>query len=321
MMRHKLTIGTVAVAFALSAAPLAAQENPRSGGPGSRSSSGGERTGSAVPRGSGGSSGGGESTGGGMSGGSMGSSSSPSMPSSSGRMGRPAERSVDRAPRRGDGQATGRRAVPRGTAATGGSTTRTAGSGGSDTVDRSSAPERRAVRVNNRPRSDRPITGVATERRSPVLPDRNIFYIYRPYYNPWGFYGSGLGFGLGYLYYDPFWSGGAFGYPGYGGYGGYSSGGYYGSGGSYGSGGYGQAYGETGSLRLKLKPREAQVFVDGYFVGVVDSFDGIFQKLALDGGGHKVEVKADGYEPLEFDVLITPGETVTYKGEMQPVRN
>ena len=31
-----------------------------------------------------------------------------------------------------------------------------------------------------------------------------------------------------------------------------------------------------GSLKLKIKPREAEVYVDGYFVGIVDDFDGIF---------------------------------------------
>ena len=77
---------------------------------------------------------------------------------------------------------------------------------------------------------------------------------------------------------------------------------------------------DGGSLRLKLKPREAQVFIDGYFVGVVDSYDGAFQKLSVEKGGHRVELKADGYEPLSFDVLITPGETVTYKGEMKRIQ-
>ena len=79
-------------------------------------------------------------------------------------------------------------------------------------------------------------------------------------------------------------------------------------------------YRDNGSLRLKINPKQAQIFVDGYFVGVVDSYDGSFQKLGLDGGGHKIELKADGYEPLEFEVLITPGETVTYKGEMKRIQ-
>ena len=54
-------------------------------------------------------------------------------------------------------------------------------------------------------------------------------------------------------------------------------------------GGYGGGYavhdvygrGEQGNLKLKVKPRAAKVYVDGYFVGMVDEFDGAFQKLAL----------------------------------------
>ena len=94
-------------------------------------------------------------------------------------------------------------------------------------------------------------------------------------------------------------------------------GGYYSGGG--GSGGYSvsQSYRENGNLRLKINPKQAQIFVDGYYVGVVDSFDGAFQKLGIEGGSHKIELKAEGYEPAEFEVLITPGETVTYKGESE----
>jgi hypothetical protein len=136
-------------------------------------------------------------------------------------------------------------------------------------------------------------------------------------YNPWGFWGPGYGYGLGSLFYDPWYGGGyGYGYP-YGGYG-YGGGGYgYGGGGGY---SVSQGYRETGSLRLKIDPKAAQVYVDGYYVGVVDSFDGVFQKLGLDSGGHRIELKADGFQPLEFEVLITPGETVTYKGEMKPIR-
>jgi hypothetical protein len=138
-------------------------------------------------------------------------------------------------------------------------------------------------------------------------------YPYYPYYpyNPWGFWGPGYGFGLGYLAYDPWFGAGGYGF-------GNVYGGGYGSGG----GGYSvsQGYRDNGSLRLKINPKQAQIFVDGYYVGVVDSYDGAFQKLGLDGGDHKIELKADGYEPLAFDVLITPGETVTYKGEMKPIK-
>jgi hypothetical protein len=166
------------------------------------------------------------------------------------------------------------------------------------------------VPVYSRPRDGRPVTGEVAERGTvpgggggnyPSYP----YYPYYPYY-PWGFWGPGYGFGLGYLYYDP-WFGGGYGY-----------------GDPYGGGGGGysvsDSYRDSGSLRLKINPKQAQIFVDGYFVGIVDSYDGSFQKLGLDGGGHKIELKADGYETLEFEVLITPGETVTYKGEMKRIQ-
>jgi hypothetical protein len=147
----------------------------------------------------------------------------------------------------------------------------------------------------------------------------NIYPIY-PYY-PWGFWGPGYGFGLGYLYYDPWYGGYGYGSPGgYGGdfgYGGYGGGGYSGGGGGY---GVSQSYRDNGSLRLKIEPKQAQVYIDGYYVGLVDSFNGAFQKLGIEGGGHQVELKADGYEALQFEVLITPGETVTYKGEMKRIK-
>ncbi len=53
---------------------------------------------------------------------------------------------------------------------------------------------------------------------------------------------------------------------------------------------------------------------------MVDSFDGAFQKLGIEGGSHKIELKAEGLRTAEFEVLITPGETVTYKGEMKRIK-
>jgi hypothetical protein len=333
MMRHKFTIGIAVFTLTLGAGQGFAQERGGQGRPGG----GGERTGgTAQPRGGGESRGGGGgseargggSSGGGMSGGSsVGSSSSPSAPSSSGSsVGERPTRSADRAPRRSDDQGTRGRAMPRSGSSTasanGGSVSREAnGNGGSSAGESAErAVARGAVPVYSRPRDGRPVTGQAHDRGVYVNP-QDVYYIYRPYYYPYGFWGAGLGYGLGYAYYDPFWYGGyGYGHP-YGGYGGYYGGGsYYGGGGYSSGGGYSTSYRDAGSLRLKIKPREGQVFVDGYFVGEVDSFDGTFQKLTLDGGGHRVEIKAEGYEPLQFEVLITPGETVTYRGEMTRIK-
>ena len=75
----------------------------------------------------------------------------------------------------------------------------------------------------------------------------------------------------------------------------------------------GRAY---GGLRITDAPHEAQVFADGYYVGIVDDFDGVFQHLNLEAGPHRIEVRLPGYsDAVEFDVLIQPGRTVTFRAD------
>lgn len=144
------------------------------------------------------------------------------------------------------------------------------------------------------------------------------------YYYPSGnarrYYAVG---GLGYYLYDPWsWYAG-YGWPGYAAYG---WGGYYGNrwGGYGGYGGWGGGYGayggpygwSTGGVRMKVDARDAEVYVDGYYAGIVDDFDGTWQQLRLDEGGYRIEVRKPGMETLTFDVMIQPGRTITYRGHM-----
>jgi hypothetical protein len=128
--------------------------------------------------------------------------------------------------------------------------------------------------------------------------------IYRPPYHPW--YGSwypwGFGsWGLGFYFWDPYW------------YGGWGSSPY-----TYGYGYAGGSYYDAGSVKLLIKPRDAQVFVDGFYVGIVDEFDGSFQKLTLDEGPHRIEVRKEGFETLRFDVRVTLDHTIKLRGELKP---
>lgn len=70
---------------------------------------------------------------------------------------------------------------------------------------------------------------------------------------------------------------------------------------------------DTGGVRLKVRPRDAQVFVNGYYAGIVDDFDGLFQSLQLAPGGYKLEIRMPGYEPFALDVHIQPDRTMTVK--------
>ncbi len=153
-----------------------------------------------------------------------------------------------------------------------------------------------------RSRGDRTAVGTAVERTGHPPHGGHYPGYYPPYY-----YAPYAGF-----IWDPFWWGYGGGY-GYGDpTGGYPV--YGGGGGGYDNGGGDVSY---GSLKLKVKPGDAQVYVDGYFSGLVDDYDGLFQKLNLEVGPHHIEVRAEGYETLAFDVRIEYDQTVTYKGELQ----
>jgi hypothetical protein len=159
---------------------------------------------------------------------------------------------------------------------------------------------------------------VVPQGRVGVVP---YYRTYRPGFNLGFFYGR-PGFFGSYVYGSPFYGYGypAYGYPAYGygypyGYPGYGYGGYYAPYG-YGYGGYsGQPY---GGLRIDIPEREAEVYVDGYFAGVVDDFDGRLQQANLEAGPHRIEVRLPGFETLAFDVRIEPGRTITYRGGLRP---
>lgn len=149
-------------------------------------------------------------------------------------------------------------------------------------------------------RGEGAVTGQAV-RRGTVRPvyGRGWYYPSHPWYGSWYPYGFGS-WGLGFYMWDPYWYGGGYGYPYAYGY------------------GYPGRYDDTGSVRTIVKPKDAQVFVDGYYVGVVDEFDGAFQRLRLDTGPHRIEIRKDGFETMRFDVRITIDHTITLRGELKP---
>ena len=73
------------------------------------------------------------------------------------------------------------------------------------------------------------------------------------------------------------------------------------------------------AMRLEVTPHEAEVYVDGYYAGIVDDFDGMWQQLRLDDGGHRIEVRKPGLTTLTFDVMVQPGRTITYRGDLRAI--
>ena len=73
---------------------------------------------------------------------------------------------------------------------------------------------------------------------------------------------------------------------------------------------------ETGGLRFDVKPQSAEVLVDGGVAGIISDFDGRFHHLNLTAGPHRVEMRAPGYTPLQFEVNIEPHHTIEYHGKL-----
>jgi hypothetical protein len=162
----------------------------------------------------------------------------------------------------------------------------------------------------------------AAERRRP-RPGTGTGYRHYPYggyssryggyrYNPY-YYGSGYGYGYGYQPY--------YGYYGYWGF----SPWYYGSSWDWGWGasyGWPGAYGgyprnryryyddEMGALRVLVEPEETKVYVDGYYAGVVDDFDGIFQRLHVTAGRHQITLKLPGHQTHKVLVYVPGDDTL-----------
>jgi hypothetical protein len=119
------------------------------------------------------------------------------------------------------------------------------------------------------------------------------YYPYYGYYSPWAF---GVGFGW-YGAYGAYWPYG------------YGDGYYSDAGGSSESHAPSHA---TGSIRLKVNPETASVYVDGGLAGKAVDFDGLTSHhLVLEGGSHVLEIRADGYETFTTTLSVEIGKTMT----------
>jgi len=72
----------------------------------------------------------------------------------------------------------------------------------------------------------------------------------------------------------------------------------------------------SGGVSFEVNPPEAQIFVDGRYVGVAESFDGTKQPLTLPSGQHRIELRAEGFQVVTFDVNVVPGQVIPYRGDM-----
>ena len=72
-----------------------------------------------------------------------------------------------------------------------------------------------------------------------------------------------------------------------------------------------------GALRLKVKPVATEVYVNGYYAGIVDDFDGVLQRLYLPKGEHDITLRLPGFASRTIPVRVHPGQTIDIQHEMR----
>lgn len=73
----------------------------------------------------------------------------------------------------------------------------------------------------------------------------------------------------------------------------------------------------TASLRLRVSPSHAKVYVNGALAGTVSDFSGLTGHLKVPLDEPLIEIKADGYETFVPEVEITAGRTTTVRGSLR----
>jgi hypothetical protein len=82
---------------------------------------------------------------------------------------------------------------------------------------------------------------------------------------------------------------------------------------------YGPGFVERAAVRLQVSPRETEVFVDGYYAGTVDDYDGFFQRLRVEPGEHDLTLYLEGHRSVTQKILLQPGATFRVRHTMEPL--
>src|SRR5215475_12291150 len=71
------------------------------------------------------------------------------------------------------------------------------------------------------------------------------------------------------------------------------------------------------AMKFDVKPKDTMVYVDGFYAGIVDDFDGAFQRLRTSPGPHQLTLYLDGYRTYSERVYLSPDNTLKLKHRME----
>jgi PEGA domain len=81
-------------------------------------------------------------------------------------------------------------------------------------------------------------------------------------------------------------------------------------------GGYSPYYSRVGGLSFNIDPYDANVYIDGEYVGMADDVSPGQMPLTLHAGRHHVDLQAEGFGPVSFDITVIAGQVIPYAGTL-----
>ena len=74
----------------------------------------------------------------------------------------------------------------------------------------------------------------------------------------------------------------------------------------------------TATLKLKIKPKRAAVFLDEKFVGHAADFGGAFKSMKISPGKHRIRVELPGYRTFDTEINLLANQESEVKTELVP---
>ncbi|MEM8962356.1 MAG: PEGA domain-containing protein [Acidobacteriota bacterium] len=81
---------------------------------------------------------------------------------------------------------------------------------------------------------------------------------------------------------------------------------------------YQREYEYQGAIDFDVRPEEAEIWIDGGYVGQADDLDGFPTFLWLDEGTYDVVIYLDGYETISRQYSVYPGVVIDVEDRMKP---
>lgn len=80
--------------------------------------------------------------------------------------------------------------------------------------------------------------------------------------------------------------------------------------------GYVRPYMPYGGVSFDVEPRDAELWVDGEYVGRVSDYSSYDPPLTLVAGRHHIELTGGSYRSLAFDITVIAGQVIPYQGTL-----